>query len=125
MTGGILMSREEFVGYLESRAEGLKIPLHRDGELRGLPREFHQALAVAYLLDALGQPAPSGEDLRSWYGQAVSASPEAARWAYRVVGSLRNQDLQELDVYELVAFSNRFDTWGGFANAFANDRKPK
>lgn len=119
------MNREEFVGYLESRAEALKIALHCHGELRGLPRKFHQALAVAHLLDALEQPAPSGEDLRAWYGLAVSASPEAARWAYRVVGSLRNQDLQALDTYELVAFSNRFDTWGGFANAFASDRKRK
>ena len=119
------MNREEFIGYLESRAEGLQIPLHRKGELLGLPRKFHQALAVASLLDALGQACPPVTTLRTWYGRAALASPETARWVYRVVGSLRNPDLEKLDVDELRAFSERFESWDGFANGLANDRKRK
>jgi hypothetical protein len=119
------MNREEFVGYLESTAGELQIPVHGDGDLLGLPREFHQALALACLLDALRRPAPSTEALRSWYGEAAFASPEPARWVYRVVGSLRNRDLEKLDVFELVAFWNRFDPWVGLANGLANDRRQK
>jgi len=119
------MNRGEFVGYLESRAQGLQIPLHSEGELQGLPLEFHQALAVAHLLDALRRPAPSGRALRAWYGQAALASPDTARWVYRVVGSLENPDLEQLDVYELVSFWNRLEPWVGVANALANDRRRK
>ncbi|HEV2271365.1 MAG TPA: hypothetical protein VGR92_18080 [Steroidobacteraceae bacterium] len=119
------MSREEFIGYLASRAEALRIPLHRGGELRGLPREFHQALAMAQLLDALGEPAPSGELLRTWYGNAAWASAEAARWIYRVVGSLRDPDLKNLDLGELMSFWVRFETWGAAANSFARDARRK
>ena len=115
------MNREEFIAYIESRAEELGIPVHREGELLGLPREFYQALAVAYLLDALGQPAPSGDDLRVWYGKAALTSPEVARWAYRVVGSLRNEDLHKLDVDELLKFWLRFESWGALARGLAND----
>lgn len=115
------MNREEFIGYLESRAEELEIPLHREGELLGLPREFHHALAVAHLLDALGKPAPSGDALRTWYGRAALASPETARWAYGVVGSLRNQDLDRLDVDELLKLWLRFESWAGVAHGLAND----
>lgn len=117
------MGREEFIGYLASRAEALEIRLHRGGELRGLPREFHQALAVAQLLDALGQPAPSSELLRTWYGKAAWASGEAARWIYRVVGSLRDPDLKSLDLGELMSFWVRFDTWGAAANSLARDAR--
>jgi hypothetical protein len=119
------MNREEFISYLESRAEALRIPLHRKGEMAGLPRKFHHALAVAHLLVALGQPAPSAQFLRTWYRQAASASPEAARWVYGVVGSLRNPDVQKLKATELVAFSERFRPWGGIANGFATDRARK
>lgn len=122
---GFPMSREEFIGYLASRAEALKIPLHRGGELRGLPREFHQALAMAQLLDALGQPAPSSELLRNWYGKAAWASAEAARWVYRVVGSLRDPDLKSLDLGELISFWVRFETWGAAANCLARDARRK
>jgi hypothetical protein len=115
------MTRDEFVGYLAARAEALRIPLHRAGELAGLPREFHQALAVARLLDALGQPAPSGELLRTWYGRAAWASADAARWVYGVVGSLRDPDLEQLDLGELLSFWVRFDTWGAAAHALARD----
>lgn len=117
------MNREEFTGYLESRA--LEIPLHREGELLRLPREFHHAVAVTYLLDALGQPAPTAKALRTWYGQAASASPETARWVLRVVGSLENEDLKKLHVNELMAFSTQFDVWGGFAHVLANRKAPK
>ncbi|HEY1890655.1 MAG TPA: hypothetical protein VGG63_09615 [Steroidobacteraceae bacterium] len=116
------MNRGEFVGYVESRAEELQIPLHGEGELRGLPREFHQALALAHLLDALRRPGPSGEALRTWYGDQALASPETARWVYRVVGSLRNADLEKLDVYELVAFCSRVEPWCAFASGLVNDR---
>ncbi len=119
------MNREEFVGYLRPRAEELQIPLHSEGKLLGLPREFHQALALACLLDALRRPAPTDKDLRTWYGEAASASPETARWVYRVVGSLRNPDLEKLEVYELVTFWNRLEPWVGLANALANDRGRK
>lgn len=119
------MNREEFIGYVESRAKVLKIPLNRRGELARLPRKFHHALALAYLLDALGQAAPSGEALRNWYGQAAAASPETARWVYRVVGSLRDPDLEKLNTKELIAFSERFGPWGGLAKGFANDRARK
>ena len=119
------MNREAFVGYLQSRSAELQIPLHGEGELRGLPREFHQALALAHLLDALRRPGPSGEALRSWYGDQALASPETARWVYRVVGSLRNPDLEKLDVYELVTFCNRFEPWVGLANGLVNDRNRK
>lgn len=122
---GSPMSREEFIGYLASRAEGLKIPLHRGGELRGLPREFHQALALAQLLDALGQSAPSSEALRTWYGKAAWANVEAARWVYRVVGSLRDPDLKNLDLGELMSFWVRFETWGAAANSLARDARRK
>lgn len=115
------MNREEFIAYIESRAEQLQIPVHQEGELLGLPREFYQALAVAHLLEALGQPAPSGDDVRKWYGKAALESPEAARWAYRVVGSLRNQDLDKLDVDELLKFWLRFESWGALARGLAND----
>ncbi len=115
------MNREEFIAYIESRGEELEIPVHREGELLGLPREFYQALAVAHLLDALGQRAPSGDDVRKWYGKAALASPEAARWAYRVVGSVRNQDLNGLSVDELLKFWLRFESWGALAQGLAND----
>ena len=115
------MNREEFVSYLESRAGELEIPLHSEGDLRGLPRELHQALAVAHLLGALGRPAPSGDDVRTWYGRMALANPEVARWAYRVVGSLRNQDLDKLEVDELLKFWLRFESWGGLAKGLAGD----
>jgi hypothetical protein len=118
------MNREQFIGYVKSRAEVLKIPLHDEGELLGLPRACHQALAVAYLLDALGQPAPSGDELRTWYGEEL-ASPETARWVYSVVGSLRNQDLEKLNLEELLKFWLRFQSWSGFASGLANDLKRK
>lgn len=119
------MNREEFIGYLASSAEGLEIPLHRRGKLRGLPREFHQALAIAHLLDALGRPAPSGEVLRNWYGKEALASPEAARWIYRVVASLRDPDLKKLHQNELNPFGLRLVTWGSAANAVAEDMARK
>lgn len=119
------MNREEFVRYLRSRAEELRIPLHGEGDLWGLPREFHQALAFACLLDALRRPGPTPQDLRAWYGEAALASPETARWVYRVVGCLRNPDLEKLDAYELVAFWNRLEPWVGLADGLANDRRRK
>lgn len=119
------MNRGEFVGYLDTGVGPLPMPLWARGELAGLPREFHQALALAHLLDALRLPAPSGEALRGWYGAAAAASPETARWVYRVVGSLRNGDLEQLDDIELLAFSSRFQGWVGLAAGLANDRKGK
>lgn len=116
------MNREEFVGYVESRAEELRIPLHGEGELRGLPCEFQHAMALVCLLDAMRQPAPSSEALRSWYGGAALASPETARWVYRVIGSLRNADLEKLDVHELMAFCSRVEPWCAFASGLINDR---
>jgi hypothetical protein len=116
------MNREEFVGYVESRAEELRIQVHGEGELRGLPCEFQHALALVWLLDALRRPAPSSEALRSWYGHAALASPEAARWVYRVVGSLHNADLERLDAYELMAFCSRIEPWCAFASGLINDR---
>ena len=115
------VNREQFVGYLASRAEALKIPLCRTGDLMGLPREFHQALAVARLLDALGQPAPSGELLRAWYGKTARASGAVARWVYEVVGSLRDPDLEQLELGELMSFWVRFDTLGAAAHSLARD----
>jgi hypothetical protein len=115
------MSREEFVGFLASGAGAFKIPLHRAGDLIGLPREFHQALAVARLLDALGQPAPTNDLLRSWYGKAAWASAEAARWVYQAVGALRDPDIEQLDLGELLSFWVRFDTWGAAAHSLARD----
>lgn len=115
------MNREEFVGYLSSRAHALEIPIYRGGELTGLPCEFHQALAVARLLDALGQPAPSGELLRAWYGKAAWASGAVARWVYEVVGSLRDPDLEQLELGELMSFWVRFDTFGAAAHSMARD----
>jgi hypothetical protein len=119
------MNREEFIEYLASRAEGLKIPLHRAGKLLGLPRDLHQALAVAHLLDALGRRAPSGEALRAWYGKESLASPEVARWIYRTVGALRDQDLESLNTGELISFGLRFATWGAAASALAGDATRK
>lgn len=119
------MNREEFIGCLAARADDLEIPLHRRGRLRGLPREFHQALAVAHLLDALGRPAPSSEVLRTWYGKEALASPDAARWIYRVVASLRNPDLEKLHPNELNSFGLRFVTWGSMASAVAEDMARK
>lgn len=119
------MNREEFVEYLASRAQGLKIPLHRSGKLLGLPREFHQALAMAYLLDALGRPAPSGEVLRTWYGKDALASPQAAKWVYRVVGALRDPDLEKLSTNELISFGLRLATWGAAASGLAGDATRK
>jgi hypothetical protein len=119
------MNREEFVEYLASRAQGLKIPLHRSGKLLGLPREFHQALAIAYLLDALGQPAPSGEALRTWYGKDALASPQAAKWVYRVVGALRDPDLEKLNTKELISFGLCLATWGAAASGVAGDAARK
>lgn len=113
------MNRDRFIGYLASRSEALDIPLHRGGELKGLPREFHQALAVAQLLVALGHPAPSGELLRAWYGKSAWANAEAARWVYRVAGTLSGPDLEELDVAELLSFWVRFDNWGAAAKLLA------
>jgi hypothetical protein len=113
------MSRGEFIEYLASRAEGLKIPLHRAGRLLGLPREFHQALAMTRLLDALGQRAPSSEVLRTWYGKEALASGNAAKWIYRVVGALRDPDLQKLSKSELISFGLRLATWGAAASALA------
>lgn len=119
------MSREEFIEYLASRAEGLKISLYRGGRLLGLPREFHQALAMAYLLDALGGPAPSSELLRTWYGKNALASPEAAKWIYRVVGALRDPDLERLGINEVISFGLRLATWGAAASALAGDATRK
>lgn len=119
------MNREEFIGYLASGAEGLAIQLHGRGRLRGLPREFHQALAVAHLLDALGRPAPSSEALRAWYGGEALASPDAARWVYRVVASLRDPDLKKLHPNELNSFALRLVTWGSTASAVAEDMARK
>jgi hypothetical protein len=113
------MNRDEFVGYLASRTDALAIRLHRDGELMGLPCEFHHALAVAQMLDALGHPAPSSEVLRKWYGNAAWANVEAARWVYRVVGALRDPDLGKLDLGELMSFWVRFDNWGAVARGLA------
>lgn len=117
------MNREEFIGYLAPRAEDLRIPLHRAGKLLGLPRKFHQALAVAHLLDALGQPAPSNQALRTWYGEEALASPEAARWIYRVAGALRDPDLGRLPPNELLSFRLRFAQWGSLARAVAADAR--
>jgi hypothetical protein len=119
------MTREEFIGYLASRAEGLGIPVHGGGELLGLPRKFHQALAMAHLLDALGQPAPSNRALRTWYGDDALASPEAARWIYRVAGALRDPDLGRLPPNELLSFRLRFAQWGSMARAVAADATRK
>lgn len=115
------MNQAKFIGWLESRAKEVGIPLHREGKLLGLPREFHHALAMSHLLDALGQPGPSGDDLRDWYGGPTLASPEAARWAYRMVGSLRNQDLDKLEADELLKFWLRFESWGALAQGLATD----
>jgi len=119
------MNREQFVGYLAARAKDLEIPLYRAGKLLGLPREFHHALALAHLLDALGRPSPSSEVLRTWYGQAASANAEAARWVYRVVGSLRDPDLKKLGSDELMSFWMRLGTWGATANSLARDANRK
>jgi hypothetical protein len=119
------MNREEFVGYVQSRAQELRIPLHQEGELRGLPCELHQALAVAHLLSALGQAAPSGEALRGWYGQAAEEGRKTARWIYQVVRDLRNSDLEQLDMDELVKLWILFDGFGGLAHALANDLRRK
>lgn len=119
------MNREEFIAYLASRADNLKMPLHRGGKLLGLPRELHQALAVAYLLDALGQPAPSSEALRTWYGKDALASAETAKWIYRVVGGLRDPDLERLTVSELISFGLRLATWGAAASGLAGDATRK
>lgn len=119
------MSREEFIGYLASRAKDLKIPLRRRGKLLGLPRKFHQALAVACFLDALGQPAPSSEVLRAWYGKEAQAGVETAQWIYRVVGALRGPDLEGLDPGVLMSLWVRFDTWGAMANSLVRDAKRK
>lgn len=120
---GSPMSRDEFVGYLAPRAEALGIPLHRTGELTGLPCEFHQALALARLLDALGLPTPSGELLRGWYGRTAHMSGAVARWVYEVVGSLRDPDLEQLELGELLSFWVRFDTWGAVAHSLARDMR--
>lgn len=117
------MGRDEFIEYLASQAEVLDIPLHRLGDLAGLPREFHHALAVAQMLDAFGRRAPSGEVLRTWYGEAASGNPETARWIYRVVGALRNPDLEKLDPSDLTAFWVRFDTWAAAAHVLARGRR--
>lgn len=119
------MGRDEFIGYLASRAEALDIPLHASGELAGLPREFHHALAIAQMLDALGRRAPSGALLRAWYGEAAFADGETARWVYRSVGLLRNPDLERLDPSELTAFWVRFDTWGAAAHVLVRSRRRK
>jgi len=119
------MSREEFIKYLAARAQTLEIRLHRSGELAGLPFEFHQALALTHLLDALGLSAPSSETLRKWYGKAAWASAETARWIYRVVGALRDPDLDRLELGELMSFWVRFDNWGAAANLLARDARRK
>lgn len=120
-----LMNRDEFIRYLASRAQALDIRLYRSGELAGLPCEFHEALALAQMLDALGRPAPSSETLRKWYGKAVSGSAETARWIYRVVGALRDPDLENLDLGELMSFWVRFDNWGAAANMVAKKARQK
>jgi hypothetical protein len=117
------MNRDEFVGYLAFRTDALGIRLHRDGELTGLPCEFHQALAVAQMLDALGQPAPSSEVLRKWYGNVARANVQAARWVYRVVGALRDPDLGKLDLGELMSFWVRFENWGTVARGLAAEAR--
>lgn len=117
------MGRDEFIGYLASRAEALDIPLHQTGELAGLPCEFHHALAVAQLLDALGHRPPSGAALRAWYGEVASADGETARWIYRAVGTLRNPDLERLDPNELTQFWVRFDTWGAAAHVLVRSKR--
>lgn len=119
------MNREEFAGYVQSRAQEIGIPVHQEGQLLGLPCEFRQALAVAHLLDALGQDRPSGEALRSWYGQAALEGTETARWVYRVARDLRNSDLEKLDVDELVSFWLLFDSFGGLAHGLASDLRRK
>ncbi|HVS76452.1 MAG TPA: hypothetical protein VHE11_05920 [Steroidobacteraceae bacterium] len=119
------MTRDEFVRYLAPRADAINIRLHRSGALAGLPWKFHQALAVAQLLDALGQRAPSSEDLRAWYGAATGSTEETARWIYRVVGSLRDWDLEKLDLGELMSFWVRFDTWGEAAYLLAREARAR
>ena len=116
------MNREEFAGYVASMAGELGISVHPEGELQGLPREFLHSVAIAHLLDALGQAAPSAEELRAWYGPAASASPKTARWVTRVVGSLRNPDLEKLNLDELLTFWPLFEGWAGMAHGLANDR---
>ena len=91
----------------------------------GLPCEFHQALAVAQMLDALGCQAPSSEVLRAWYGNAAWASVEAARWVYRVVGALRDPDLGKLELGELMSFWVRFENWGTAAKCLAAEVRHK
>lgn len=115
------MSREDFIQYLAARAGALDIPLHETGALEGLPAEFHHALAVAHLLEALWRPAPSSELLRSWYGHKASSSGEVARWIYRVVGALRDADLMKLDLGELMSFWVRFENWGAAAKMAARE----
>jgi hypothetical protein len=119
------MTRDEFVGYLAPRAESINLRLHRAGALVGLPCKFHQALALAQLLDALGQHAPSSEDLRRWYGVGEESTEETARWIYRVVGSLRDWDLEKLELGELMSFWVRFDTWGEAAYLLARDARAR
>jgi hypothetical protein len=119
------MNRDEFIRYVASNAGALGIRLHRAGELAGLPCEFHQALAIAKLLEALGRSAPSSGVLRGWYGNAAWANPEAARWVYRVVEALRDPDLERLDLGELMSFWVRFDAWGCAAKWAAHDVREK
>ncbi|HEX5458881.1 MAG TPA: hypothetical protein VFX20_02835 [Steroidobacteraceae bacterium] len=119
------MTREQFIGNLASVSGGLEIPVHRKGKLLGLPRKFHQALALAYLLDALGQPAPSSRTLRAWYGDETLGSPEAAKWIYAVTGALQDADLETLHPKELNAFGIRLVTLGSMAHAVAADAKRK
>jgi hypothetical protein len=120
-----LMNRDEFIRYLASRADALDIRLYRGGELVGLPCEFHEALALTQMLVALGRPGPSSEALRNWYGKAASASAEAARWIYHVVGALRDADLERLDLGEVMSFWVRFDNWGAAANMVARKARQK
>ena len=119
------MSRDEFIRYLASNAGALDVRLHRAGELAGLPCEFHQALAVAKLLEALGRPAPSSAALRGWYGHTAWANAEAARWVYGVVEALRDPDLEQLDLGELMSFWARFDAWSCAAKWAARDVREK
>lgn len=119
------MNRKDFIGYLAPKAADLKIRLHREGKLLGLPLKFHQALAVVHLLDALGHPAPSSHALRTWYGNEALASPDAARWIYGVTGALQDGDLEKVRPNELTAIGFRFTALGSTAHGMAADAARK
>lgn len=119
------MNRKDFIGYLAPRASDLKIRLHREGKLLGLPLKFHQALAMVYLLDALGRRAPSSQTLRSWYGDEALGSPDVAKWIYDVTGALQDADLEKLRPNELTAIGFRLTALGATAHGMATDAARK